>query len=53
MKVKELKEWLKYFNNDTDIIISYSCNDEWYNYYGSDVTIDKDEREKVVLNVEN
>ena len=42
MKVKELKEWLTKCEDNDNIIIDYQCNDDWYNYYGSDITVDFD-----------
>lgn len=32
MKVKELKEWLELVDDDTTVIVKYSCDDDYYDY---------------------
>ena len=39
MTVKELKEWLNICDDNANVIIDYACNDDYYNYYGSDIEI--------------
>lgn len=52
MTVYELKNWLEGFDDDANVIIDYICSDDWYNYYGSDITIALDGK-NIVLAVEN
>ena len=40
MKVKELKEILKKYNDNADVIIEYICTDDYYGYYGTDIKED-------------
>lgn len=52
MKVHELKSWLEECDDDTDVIIDYACDDDWYNYYGSDISINFD-GEDLILEICN
>lgn len=52
MKVYELKEWLKECDDNADVIVDYTCDDDWYNYYGSDVRINFD-GEDIILEICN
>lgn len=52
MKVYELRSWLENFDDDADVIVDYVCSDDWYNYYGSDITITLDGKD-IVLTIEN
>ena len=46
--VKELKEWLNICNDNAHIIIDYTCNDDYYNYYGTVEEIDFDNNDLVL-----
>ena len=37
MKVKELKEILKKYDDNADVIVEYICSDDYYGYRGSDI----------------
>ena len=50
--VKVLKEWLKECNDNDAVFIEYTCNDDWYNYYGTIEEIDFDD-ETIVLKISN
>ena len=52
MTVYELKSWLEGFDDNANVIIDYECSDDYYNYYGSDITIALDGND-IVLAVEN
>lgn len=52
MKVFELKSWLENFDDNADVIVEYDCNDCYYNYYGSDITIALDGK-NIVLVIED
>lgn len=52
MKVYELRSWLENLDDDANVIIDYTCSDDWYNYYGSDITITLDEKD-IVLTIDN
>lgn len=52
MKVYELRSWLENFDDDANVIIEYDCNDGWYSYYGSDITITLNGKD-VILVIEN
>lgn len=52
MKVFELKKWLECLDDDVNIIIDYTCSDDWYSYYGSDIVVTFDGKD-IVLVVEN
>lgn len=40
MKIKELKEILKKYDDNADVIIEYICSDDYYGYRGSDIKED-------------
>lgn len=40
MKVGELKEMLKKYDDNADVIIEYICSDDYYGYYGSNIKED-------------
>lgn len=40
MKVKELKEILKKYDDNADVIVEYVCSDDYYGYRGSDIKED-------------
>lgn len=50
--VKELKKWLNKCNENATVIIDYTCNDDWYNYYGTIEEIEIDEND-LVLKISN
>ncbi len=50
MTVKELKEYLEIFDDNALVIIDYQCNDDWYNYYGSEIIL-KDNENNCVLSI--
>lgn len=52
MKVGELKAWLEELDDNTDVIVDYACDDDWYNYYGSDITA-KFDGEDLILEISN
>ena len=52
MRVFELKSWLEDFDDNANVIVDYTCNDDWYNYYGSDITVTLDGKD-IVLAIEN
>ena len=39
MTVKELKELLEKVDDNAKIFLNYTCNDTWYDYYGSDIEV--------------
>ena len=52
IKVKELKEWLNICDDNDTVLIEYTCNDDYYNYYGTIEEIDFD-GEDIVLKISN
>lgn len=52
MKVYELRSWLENFDDDADVIVEYDCSDDYYSYYGSDITVALDGKD-IVLAIEN
>lgn len=50
--VKELKKWLNKCDENAIVIIDYTCNDDWYNYYGTIEEIEIDEND-LILKISN
>ncbi len=51
--VKELKKWLNKCDDNTKIIINYTCSDDWYNYYGTIEEIEFDDDTDLILKINN
>lgn len=49
--VKELKKWLALCNDNDVVLISYTCNDDYYDYYGTINEIDFNEDNQLVLKI--
>ena len=49
--VKELKEWLNLCNDEDIVLISYTCGDDYYNYYGTIDIIDFNEDNQLILKI--
>lgn len=49
--VKELKEWLNLCNDEDIVLISYTCGDDYYDYYGTVDIIDFNEDNQLILKI--